>query len=604
MIEYIKKAYTSPIDGVTNTETAWKVTTDTAGLNIVDSKPSSAEWIDVFYSNVMIPINTEVYVWYKMKLSNNEIKDWAGPYAYQSRDSNISNDLKPLTRVETPRIIPTESLLNGSNVITFNSSLFRGDKLDGILAATWIAKNPAGKIIKDAIFSLTDIESFSLSRSINQLDTYEYIDIYLKHHSANGSVSDFAKERFSLAVYPFKFVGSTDIDANKDYKFNVVPYDPTKPNIKNIKVIDVSDRSTVYTFTNMSTLEFTIPANVLKPNRTYRIELYVENLTLDGKKYPVKMDVAVYTIVAVDRMSYDTSVNYDLNSLVSRALISPSAKGEHLLIDGKAYVLSTDGMSIHKYILTKATDTISITPCTIHANLLPYLGNDAKLFNTKDNTAVLVSRLGTLINIVRCLEVNGIFYIDSRYNVISIPCANSRQYITNTSTISMDDNIVYVHSRDSVSVNFDKIDLARNTITRLLNRDDLTLANYTPNNMLIITSNTDSVLSLGGTIEPDLYYEYMVKTDQWVPRGSLPVGSMTTASFIPDSILLQNKSVLFLNDDTVGFSINLIDYLARIESIPSTIPITNYTVSLLSDVGDLYMINSSNSTYIKVDSVK
>lgn len=603
MIEYIKGTYVSPIEGVTNVKTGWKVTSDIAGTNIVDSKPLGDEWIDVFYSNIKIPINEEVYVWYQLELSNGEIKDWVGPFPYQSRESNISNDLKPLTRVETPTISVDDTLASGSNIITFKSSLFRGDPLDGILAASWVAKNPAGEIIKDVLFSLTSIEEFSLSRSVNSLDKYDYIDLYLKHHSANGATSNFGKARFSLAVYPFKFNGSANLDAKLDYRFNVVPYDPSKPNLKNIKVIDTTDKSTAIIFTDVSSLSFIIPANTLKPNRTYRIELYVDDLTLDGKIYPVKMDVMVYTVEQLDRMTFDTTVEYDLNSLISKSLISPEAKGEHMLIDGKSYVLSVDGTKIYEYMLNKSNDTFVTEELVLDAVLTPYLSNDSKLFNLSGDRAVLVSRVSNVINIIRVIVVNKTMYLDTRYSPITIPCSASRQYLNNTATISLDESVVYIHSTDGVSINFDKVDLSRNEITRLLNREDLDISTYNASTMLIIISNTDSILSIGGRLDSDLYYEYMIKSNQWIPRGSLPVESMVGA-FIPDSILLQNKSVLFLNDDLSGLSINLIDYLSRLESIPATISLANYKVSLLNDIGDLYMINHTNSSYIKVESVK
>ena len=175
MLEFIKKSYLSTIEGVVNTETEWKITSDRAGLTILDSVPMSSENLNSFESDIIVAENTSVYIWYKLKLSNGEIKDWLGPIEYISRESNISNDLKPITRVKTPTIYWDDiNLHNGNLPLVVNSSEFKGDSLDGHLATTWVFKTPEDKIITYSIFDTMNRLSYSLNR--NSFCNTDFVD--------------------------------------------------------------------------------------------------------------------------------------------------------------------------------------------------------------------------------------------------------------------------------------------------------------------------------------------------------------------------------------------------------------------------------------------
>ena len=599
MIEFIKASYVSAITGVTNTATGWKVTRDRAGLEIIDETPTSENTIDRYYSNIMIPIGEEVYIWYQMRLSNDEIKEWTGPYPYQSRESNISNDLKPLTRIETPySVMDQESLTSGGNIIKIDSSPFRGDYVDGILSVSWIVKNPEDKIIFFRPEDKTRIDTLELNRSSLGLDRYDYIDVYIKHHGANGSASDFGINRFDLRTYPFKFSGDVSVDITDVYNFIIIPYDSANPGLGKIRIIDAVSNKKVYEITDVSTLSFNIPAYTLEEDREYVIECFTVNN--DTTNYPLKLNINIRTKKLSSSVVFDDDVVYDLNSIIPKGLISTDAKGEYRLINGGAYVLNKDN-SIVRYTLDRPNETFAVTSVDVDGGLFPYLNNDSKIFNLRSGGVLLVSRVGIQIAFISLRYLNNKLTIDTRKNIITYPCVDVHHNIANTATITLDDSAVYISTIDDNDLNFLKYDLYKNTITKLENRDKLTVYNYDPSTMVLIANGLDTIFSVGGNSDDDLYYEYNIKTKTWIARGIMDI---SMDGFIPDAILLQNRSVLFTNNDPDGLYVLEVDNIGKLVLVPATEVLNGYKLSFIDDTGVLYMLNYNDNKIFNIRSHK
>ena len=137
-----KPAYKADSSGVTNTATSWKVTSDIAGLLVMDTVSESTTMVNQYFSTVLVTVETPVYVWYKMRMSNGELKDWVGPIPYVNRQNNVTNVISPIARVETPILTLSSATPIDSNIdtITINTSRFRGDEYDGLESSTWYIK--------------------------------------------------------------------------------------------------------------------------------------------------------------------------------------------------------------------------------------------------------------------------------------------------------------------------------------------------------------------------------------------------------------------------------------------------------------------------------
>lgn len=587
MIEYIKGPYVSPISGVINTETGWRVTTDKAGLHILDEVEMSSEVVDSYFSNILVPKNEEVYIWYQMKMNNGEIKEWAGPFPYQSRDSNISNDLKPLLRVETPYpIMKKDSLSIGNDMIKIESSVFRGDPLDGILASTWIVKNPKGEILAFYPNDSERVNEITLNRAVLGLDRYEYIDVYLQHHSANGSISNFGVVRFDLRVFPFKYSGAIVVDNTIDYKFSIIPYNSSYPGLKNIRLVEAKTGKKIYEITDVSTLEYIIPPYTMVDNREYVLECYT--ISSPDLSFPLKLNVNIKTSALGEVLEYIERVDYDLGIILPKTFTSTDAKGEYRLVNDIAYVLNRD-LSISRYTVDKLAERFDISTMSIDADVVPYLTDDSKLFNLRSGKLILVSRVENVLNFVPIRIVADRVCLDLIRDVTTYPVDDIEHNISNTATLSLDDNNIYISVVSEGELHFLGYNVYNTSISELPVRDRMDISTYNPSSMLLIANGLDTIFSIGGNVDDDTYYEYIIKSGQWIPRGILDTEDIVLED--KSAILLQNKSTLFLNNDDNDRYMITIDSLNAVHTTEATQSITTYDLSFIDVKGTLYLLS-------------
>ena len=118
--------------------------------------------------------------------------------------------------------------------------------------------------------------------------------------------------------------------------------------------------------------------------------------------------------------------------------------------------------------------------------------------------------------------------------------------------------------------------------------------------MIIVANGLDTIFSIGGNSNDDLYYEYNIKNKQWIPRGML--NRDLVESIKPDAILLQNRSILFTNNDSADLYVVSINNLGVLATVPAATSLTKYNISFIDDVGTLYMLNHEESKLFTVKS--
>lgn len=592
-IEYIKRPYVSPIDGVTNTKTGWKLTRDSKGMEVIEELAPSAQNKDRYFTNMKIPINNRVYIWYQMELSSGEVKDYVGPFPYESRESNVTNDIKPVMRIETPYItVDEDSLYSGSSMILLKSSVFRGDRLDGHLSSTWFVKSPDGVILHSVIDSSLQKYEIRVDRSVLGLGDYDYVYIGLKHHGANGGSSDFYVTKLDLSIYPFKFIGDSVIKSTDDYRFSIKPYNPANPNISKVRVVNSISNELYLEFTNMADLNFTIPAYTLPDNTDIRIESYVQNTVVGDKRYPLRLDTNLVTASLPNRMDYDTTKEYDFTNVETYDFTSHSLVGSYHLINNKTYVLSLSGMQISRLDYNPINGLFDITPMTIDSKILPYMSSDSKLLNLRDGSLMLVSRVSRVISFVRMNISGNSIIINDRLPVRVIPCLNVNHELINTVAMDLTDSKIYLYTMNDNNVSFMALDIRRNVLETLPIREDVTKENYKPLKMILLMSDYGNVVSFGGHDKSTLVYEYVVKTSEWIPR------EMIDASIVNNIIkgtatLLVNKEILLLGTYNSTGDVYMLDRTQKVKESDATISITTFNVNILDNTGRLYLMNSS-----------
>lgn len=599
MFEYIKKPYVSPVPGITNTKTGWKLTTDPEGLVIVDEFLPSVDTVNRLLSDRIIPAGSKVYIWYKLELSNGEIKDYVGPIEFISREDNITSDLKPITRVNTPSALWDEDNLNsGYNNLIIYSTEFNGDALDGHLASTWIFKTPEGKILDYSIFDSSNKYQITLNRASLNLDKYDYIDIYLKHHSANGSVSNFGITRLDIKLFPFKFIGDNIFNARLDYNFTISPYDIATPNISEIRVVGLKDGLTHMTFTDMSTLSFTIPAHTLADDSSYYVQSFVSD-TNNGV-YPLKLDSLIHSRSITNSIVYNNILEYDIADMTTTPDTSVDIDYylSDKLINNKVISYNNISNVFNLHILNLNTNELDTAIINHDVAIDALIGSDYKIFNLSNDRLLLISRLGTSIKIHRLKVLSTAIVIDTTFTVIENLVVNTNHNLANTATISEDERYVYFISIKDTHIELGSGDVATSIYTILDNRSDLTTVSYNPNTMVLQTVGDKKLISFGGN--GDLWHYYNINDQQWIAMGILP-STLIADNFTPYRVmLLGDRSVLVCMDyDTpkklIRFKPNM-----NTEIVELNIALRSYNIFTLDSLGILYGYSYALNSRLKI----
>lgn len=592
MIEYIKKPYVSPITGVTNVETGWKITRDSEGLDIIDEVPFSAEMVDRYASNILVPIGSRVYVWYRMKLSNSEEKQYVGPFEYVSRESNVTNDLKPITRIDTPTVtVADNSVASGQPNITFKSSVFRGDALDGHLATTWIIKAPSGDIITKSIKSVTNRYQLTINRVVTDIHRFSYVDVYIQHHSSNGAVSEFNVVRIDLKVFPFTYEGPVYIDNLKPYTFQIVPTNPSKPNLKRVDVVEVGTDIVVYSFTNVSTLMFTVPADTLAEGRSYDINAYVDDLEGPTYNYYPKLEIRIATMEQKKSMTYDRDTKYDIMGMtaITYTTVTHNAIGNYRIVDKEAIVRV--GNSLVK--IYKDGPNFTTKDITLDDAVAECLEGDFKIFNVRYDRKVLVTRRGDAIKVCLLVDVNDVLYFDPAHTMLTFPCKDIDHNLIDSCIMCLDEQHLYLTRwTQSDEIVVDLITVADNTTERLPTLDILNINNFSFDQYLPLYSDYDTITVITRPTDSDYVYvyRYNVTNDTWILSYESDDEFVEGMSY--KGITLKDLSLLVTKDTTNTSELFYVDSLGTPQVNLTPVNLSKYTFSVIDTNGALYIFST------------
>lgn len=599
MFEYIKQPYVPTVAGITNTRTGWKLTSDPQGLVIVEETPLSVDTLNRLTSDIIVSAGNTIYIWYKMELSNNEVKDYVGPIPFVSREDNITSDLKPITRVNTPSVLwDDNNLYSGYNNMIMKSSEFSGDALDGHLATTWVFKTPDDIVLDYYIKDMTNKYQVTLNRSALAIDKYDYIKAYIKHHSANGSTSDFGMTIIPTNVYPFKFVGENIFNSRLPYNFTITPFNIAIPNISEIRIVNVKDNTIKYSFTNMSTLSFTIPAYTLDVDSSYYIQCFVTD-TVNGK-YPVMLNVLVHTKIISNSVQYSNLIEYALSGITTATdttvdinyLVRDKLVNNRLI----SYDTALNRFSLH--ILNLNTSELDTSTITHNTAIDALIENDYRIFNLSNGMLILITRVGTSIKIYRLKIVGGIIVVDTTFTVIESIVTNTNHNIANTATLSEDEKYVYFVSIKSTYIELGKGNISTSTYSVLTNRPELTTASYNPLNMVLQTIGDKKLISFGGS--GDLWYYYNEAEHQWIAMGKLPTTLVADTSTSYRVLLLGDRSILLCSD--YGTPKNLIRFKPNMdmEILALDLALRSYNIFTIDAQGIVYGYSYSLNSRLKL----
>lgn len=543
-IRITKANYIMDSNGITNVSTSWKVTSDLSGLVILDQITESTEMVNQYFSSVLVPIDTPVYVWYSMKMSNGEVKDFVGPIEYVNRTNNVTNIISPLARVDTPILTLSSATPVDSNIdtLTINTSSFRGDEYDGLAATTWYVKAD-GKIIYSVIESDMHKTSISISKQALSLGQYNSITIGAKHHSSNNGSSEFGKLNLELTLYPFKYVGDTIISSIDDFKFDIVNNDNTNNvYMSAITLREVSNSEIVYqnlTPTNNNT----IPSTVLNYNTKYKLEITIKH---NDDSYTSKMIILIGTEARTNVLEYDRDYEFDISNYMTPQATILNVGSNGMMAYGYSLVMYNKKLyKIAKDVNDVYSSTILTMDATLNANVI----NGIRAIPLDNGDIVVLIDNITSIKVYKCKIISDVLTIIPTYAITL--AKNSTIDLYNNVTVSEDYKHMYMMYIDNGGgLRFNSVELSTLVTTILPNMPLISEADFISDTLFLGVISSRYIATFGGKYNNNKIYKYDMIGQGWVLHGLIPDDILSTNAldaFKPNNIKLKDGSILFTN---------------------------------------------------------
>ena len=587
-----KSAYKADSSGVTNTATAWKVTSDIAGLLVMDTVSESTTMVNQYFSTVLVTVETPVYVWYKMRMSNNELKDWVGPIPYVNRQNNVTNIISPIARVETPILTLSSATPIDSNIdtITINTSRFRGDEYDGLESSTWYIKAD-GKIIYSVINDEINKTSLSVSKQALMLGKYSNIIVGCKHQSSNNGSSEFGMLSIDLSLYPFTFVGATSVSILDDYTFSLVNKDTTNAvYISSIILREVSTNNIVYQNDTPSNTTV-IARTIFDFNTKYKLELTIKH---SNTIYASKMTVLLTTKAREDVLEYDVDVDYDFSTFTTLNTNTIQMQSNAVMMQSEAIVKYGTTLKI---LFRELGGTYITRDLGLDATLSALVKTDIRAIKLDTGDIITIVNTNNTLKIYRCRIIDDVLTVVVDTNVCTI-AFNGTINIENNITIGEGDDYLYLMYLDtSNSLRFVNVNVLTMVTTILPSRVAILAVNYKPDTLCLVAVSKRNILCFGGEYNNNKIYKYDIIGLGWTLHGLLPDALVSTNDlhiFRPDNVKLKNRTIFFTNAVTIN-SLAVINKEMNFTLIDSDLNVTPYDKAFIRPDGVLHWIDTNYS---------
>lgn len=587
-----KPAYKADSSGVTNTATSWKVTSDIAGLLVMDTVSESTTMVNQYFSTVLVPVETPVYVWYKMRMSNNELKDWVGPIPYVNRQNNVTNIISPIARVETPILTLSSATPIDSNIdtITINTSRFRGDEYDGLESSTWYIKAD-GKIIYSVINDEINKTSLSVSKQALMLGKYSNIIVGCKHQSSNNGSSEFGMLSIDLSLYPFTFVGATSVSILDDYTFSLVNKDTTNAvYISSIILREISTNNIVYQNDTPSNTTV-IARTIFDFNTKYKLELTIKH---SNTIYASKMTVLLTTKAREDVLEYDVDVDYDFSTFTTLNTNTIQMQSNAVMMQSEAIVKYGTTLKI---LFRELGGTYITRDLGLDATLSALVKTDIRAIKLDTGDIITIVNTNNTLKIYRCRIIDDVLTVVVDTNVCTI-AFNGTINIENNITIGEGDDYLYLMYLDtSNSLRFVNVNVLTMVTTILPSRVAILAVNYKPDTLCLVAVSKRNILCFGGEYNSNKIYKYDIIGLGWTLYGLLPDALVSTNDlhiFRPDNVKLKNRTIFFTNAVTIN-SLAVINKEMNFTLIDSDLNVTPYDKAFIRPDGVLHWIDTNYS---------
>ncbi len=492
--------------GLDHVSTSWQISDKTDFSIIMDEVVESTDFLNIFRTNIVIPIGKEYYGRSKRHFSNDSSTDWIGPIKIISNLSGDNIDIKPEVYIEEPSVLLVDDSIN--NKVIIRSGSFRC-KDDGHKSTSWILKDGVGNILYRSMYDSINKRELILDKNLIGNNNTNVLIAEVCHISTNDYESHFGSYKLELNKFNFEVISNTNfVSANEDYIFKFKTINGINILTRYEVLDDIGTKLQEGTFVN-GVERIIVDRDKLKSNVTYSINIYSDTLPNDVNvtTFYTSSNESIFKIdkkYKYEDKYYPTSINIDN---------SKTCMVEQFIDNGIALIHNTTN-DLNIFDFNKRNESLTITDLatsflatniTDNVMVVKIIDNDLVLIDTKDENGKPTFKIfdynyGKLIKtVVRADEVSNSF----NTNNITIGLNNKAYYFTNVNDITV----------------FRCLDIITGTITTLNNRPDLTTFNAN----LVYVGN-DRIMSLGGSGIKHLVYLYDISDDVWYDVTIVPEG--------------------------------------------------------------------------------
>jgi hypothetical protein len=502
--------------GLTHVSTSWQISDKTDFVNILDEVTESEDFINVYRTNLVIPIGVEYFGRSKRHFEGGGSTEWIGPIKILSNLSGDNIDIKPEVYIEEPSVNIIDDVINSKYIL--KSGSFRC-KDDGHKSTSWILKDGLGKVLFRSMYDATNKKEVSIDKSLLNNNTNVLI-AEVAHVSTNNYESHFGSFRLELNKFNFEVISNTNfISINEDFvfRFKILnnTYLLTKYEIKD----DAGNLIQSNVFNNNEE-RIIVEREKLKPNTTYFINIYSDSLPDDVNvtTFYTNYNESIYKIDE----KYKYVEEYIETSMVGNEFKTCMVEQ---LVDNGIPLLSTNNNLLNLFHYNVRNESITISDLAsdfINVDEYNPIGVNVKVIN---NNEILIDTFDeSNVPVFKVYDytygklIKTLIRDDEEVNTIN----------TNNSTIGLDNKVYYFADVNNEIV-LRCYDIKTNTILTLNKRPNIVDLNA---NLVYI--GNDRILSFNGSIDKHLVYLYDISTDVWYEVSIVPerYRNLTMTSFL------------------------------------------------------------------------
>ncbi len=501
--------------GLEHESTSWQISDKTDFLTIFDESLEDDVFKDIWYSNIVIPIGSEFYGRSKRHFTNGTTTDWVGPIKLLAAESGDNLDLKPEVHIEEPSV-SLKVFENGCEGeeephILISAGSFRC-KTDGHKSTNWVLKDGLGNILFRSLYNEVNKREIKIFKSTLNINNTNSLIAEVSYITTNDYESHFGYKKLPLGKFKFEVNSNTSfIPTNLDYIFKFTSLLTGDDYVLSNYIIKDSDKNVIQEASfETDDYRIVIDRELLKPSKTYSIEMYQSDLPNDVKiiKFFTNRSSLTYAI----NKNYKYEEAYIDTGLTYAGLKQTTS--EQFVDNGVPMSVGDNGY-IKIFHLDRKFNNLTISDLPMRFLELDITDKFGTNIVSLDSSRILIdskSEDGTDNNVFRIFDYN----FQRSLGTVVRTDESTNINITNGLTVDPAGKSFYF-AKVSNNIVLRSLDTATLEIETLTTRPDIVSLDAT-----LIYIGNDKLLSFNGSDEKDLVYIYDINDDSWNDVSIVP----------------------------------------------------------------------------------